>query len=101
LLEASSRQLALDNPRTGAAAVLKLLDTAMTASESAKDLLDVDPERYMSVNRADRPGENDYDGYDIASLAIDLAAAWDTELVRRARTALEPGSRPRSVLADC
>ena len=55
----------------------------------------------MSVNRADRPGENDYDGYDIAALAIDLAAAWDTELVRRARTALEPGSRPRSVLADC
>ena len=101
LLEASSRQFALGNPRTGAAAVLKLLDNAMTVSESAKDLLDVDPERYMSVNRADRPGENDYDGYDIVSLAIDLAAAWDAELVRRARTALEPGSRPRSVLADC
>ena len=35
LLEASSRQFALDNPRTGPAAVLKLLDNAMTASESA------------------------------------------------------------------
>jgi hypothetical protein len=54
----------------------------------------------MSVNRADRPGENDYDGYDIVSLAIDLAAAWDTELVRRARTAMAAGSRPRSRLAN-
>ena len=92
LLDAAARQLALDDPRTGAAAALELLDNALAAGDSAGILLDLDTELYRAVNPADRPGENDYDGYDISALALDLAARWDTELVSRARSAVDPAA---------
>jgi hypothetical protein len=90
LLDAAGRQLALDHPRTGAATALDLLDNALAAGASTDMMLDVDTELYRAVNPADRPGENDYDGYDIASLATDLASRWDAELVNRARRAVDP-----------
>lgn len=90
LLDAATRQLALDDPRTGMTAALDLLDNALAAADPADALLDLDPEPYRAVSPADRPGENDYDGYDIAALALDLASAWDTELVRRSRAAVDP-----------
>ena len=90
LLDAAVRELALDDPRTGAARALDLLDKAQATEGSARGLLDLDSELYRAVNPADRPGENDYDGYDIAALALDLASRWDTELVSRARTAVDP-----------
>ena len=85
LLDAASRQLALDDPPSGAAAALDLPDSACAAGIPTLYLLDVDPEQYRGVDPADRPGENDYDGYDIAALTLDLASAWDAELLRRSR----------------
>lgn len=61
LLDAAARQLVLDNPRTGAAAALDLLDNALAAGDSASTLLDLDTESYCTVNPADRSGENDYE----------------------------------------
>ena len=89
MLDAANRQLALDDPRTGAAAALELLDDALAAGDSAECLLDLDAELHRAIDPADRPGETDYDGYHIHSLALDLASRWDTELVRRARSAVD------------
>lgn len=91
MLEAVRRQCELDDPRAGVAAALDLLDNALAAGDSAGALLDLDAERYCAVNPADRPGENEYEGYDIAALALDLATRWDAELVRRAFAAVDPG----------
>jgi hypothetical protein len=96
LLDAADRQLALDDPRTGGTAALQLLDNALAAGDSASCLLDLDPELYRFVNVADRPGENDYDGYDIGTLALDLTSRWDSELVRRARSAVDQGHTPET-----
>ena len=41
MLDAANRQLALDDPRTGAAAALELLDDALAAGDSAECLLDL------------------------------------------------------------
>ena len=90
LLDAARRQLALDDPATGCDAALHALDNATATTDPARALLGLDPERYRTVNDADRPGENDYDGYDTAALALDLATRWDDELVRRARQAVDP-----------
>ena len=99
MLDAANRQLALDDPRTGAVAALELLDDALAAGDSVECLLDLDAELHRAVDPADRPGETDYDGYHIHSLALDLASRWDTELVRRARSAVDhdqpSGANPR------
>jgi len=94
LIHAAGRQLALDDPRTGAATALELLDNALTAGDSTDLMLEVNTELYRAVNPADRPGENEYDGYDIASLALDLASRWDAELVSRACAAVDPSTPP-------
>ena len=65
-----------------------MLDNALAAGGSVDDLIEVDPDLYRAVSPADRPGENDYEGYDIAALALDLVTAWEDELVRRARAAV-------------
>jgi len=49
------------------------------------------------MDPADRPGENDYQGYDIAALAEDLTSTWDAELVRRARIAVDPDAPTEQV----
>ena len=89
LLDAARRQLALDDPATGCDAALDALDNAAVTTDPARALLGLDPERYRTVNDADRPGENDYDGYDATALALDLATRWDNELVRRAHQAVD------------
>jgi len=91
LLDAARRQLALDDPATSCDAALDALDNATTTTtDPTNALLGLDPRDYRTVNDADRPGENDYDGYDTAALALDLADRWDDELVRRARLAVDP-----------
>jgi len=90
LLDAARRQLALDDPATGCDAALHALDNATATTDPTHALLGLDPQDYRIVNDADRPGENDYDGYDTAALALDLATRWDDELVRRARQAVDP-----------
>ena len=90
LLHAARRQLAFDDPATGCDAALDAIDNASATTDPAGVLLGLDPQQYRTVNDADRPGENDYDGYDTAALALDLATRWDDELVRRARLAVDP-----------
>ncbi|HEY5151409.1 MAG TPA: hypothetical protein VIJ23_16645 [Mycobacterium sp.] len=101
LLDAARRQLAYDDPATGCDAALDAIDNA-AATDPAPALLGLDPQRYRTVNDADRPGENDYDGYDTAALALDLATRWDDELVKRARLAVDPHghSEPETARAE-
>ena len=67
---------------------MDMLDNPLDTGDTAGILLGLDLELYRAINPADRPGENDYDGYDTAALALDLAVAWDADLVRRARLAV-------------
>jgi hypothetical protein len=97
LLDAAARQCAFDDPNAGPRAALDALGTAGATAESSGALCGLDAERYRAVNPADRPDENDYDGYDIVALTLDLATAWDVELVRRARDAVDP-QRPASLV---
>jgi hypothetical protein len=91
MLEAATRQFELDDPRTGVAAALDLLDNALAGGDSAIGMLDMDAELFCTIEPADRPGENDNEGYDIMALTLDLSTRWDAELVRRALAAVDPG----------
>jgi len=88
LLHAAARQFAFSDPSTCERAAIDALDDPTA-------LCGVDLERYRAVDPADRPGETDYDGHDVAALARDLASAWDVELGRRARGAVGPAPTAR------
>ena len=63
------------DPHTGedaAEAALEAVDPAVVGDRSLSD--------YESVNEADRPGENEYPGFDFPRAAEDLTADWDAKV---------------------
>jgi hypothetical protein len=96
LLDAAAHQFEFDNAHTRERAAIDAIDRALDHAASAGDstgvLCGLDAELYRSVEPADRPGENDNDGYDIGALARDLTSAWEAELVNRARIAVDPNA---------
>jgi len=82
------------DPETGEDAAEEALEAADPAVVGDRSLSD-----YESWNEADRPGENEYPGFDFPRAAEDLAGDWDTKVDDAAIAAVRTVTQRQSAAA--